>query len=159
MIQFRELLAALHANDVAFVIVGGLAATLHGSARQTFDVDILYDRSQANLDRLVAALNPFEPYLRGAPPGLPFTFDAETLRRGLNFTLTTTHGPIDILGEISGIGDYAAARRNAITAEMFGTAYAVLSLEDLITAKKAAGRPKDLETLAELNAIREERES
>jgi hypothetical protein len=49
---------------------------------------------------------PYEPYLRGAPRGLPFRFDLETLERGLNFTLTTTLGPLDLLGEIVGGGGY-----------------------------------------------------
>ncbi|HVR39115.1 MAG TPA: hypothetical protein VMU84_08460, partial [Thermoanaerobaculia bacterium] len=74
MIEFRSLLESLHENRVAFVIVGGIAATLHGSARLTFDLDIVYERSGENLDRLVAALAPFKPYLRGAPAGLPFKF-------------------------------------------------------------------------------------
>ena len=81
--EFQTLLASLKRNDVHFVIVGGLAATLHGSARVTYDLDILYDRSAENLSRIVAALQPFDPYLRGAPRGLPFKFDAETLKRGL----------------------------------------------------------------------------
>ena len=159
MIEFRRLLESLHRKDVAFVIVGGVAATLHGSARLTFDLDIAYERSPENLARLVAALAPFKPYLRGAPPGLPFSFDAETLARGLNFTLTTSDGPIDLLGELSGVGGYAVARQHADEAHMFGSTFHYLDLDTLILAKKAAGRPKDLEAIAELEAIREERES
>src|ERR1051326_7845838 len=92
MIQFKSLLSSLRAQGVSFVIIGGVAATLHGAARVTFDLDVVYDRSPENLERLVRALAPFQPYLRGAPPGLPFRFDAETLKRGLNFTFTTTEG-------------------------------------------------------------------
>jgi hypothetical protein len=157
MIEFRALLESLSRNEVAFVLVGGVAATLHGSARVTFDLDIVYDRNAANLDRIVTALRPFAPYLRGAPAGLPFRFDTETLKRGLNFTLTTTEGSIDLLGEVSGIGDYDAARRRCDEATMFGSTYYFLDLDALIVAKRAAGRPKDFEALAELEAIREER--
>ena len=157
MIEFRSLLESLHENRVAFVIVGGIAATLHGSARLTFDLDIVYERSGENLDRLVAALAPFKPYLRGAPAGLPFTFDAATLKRGLNFTLTTSDGPIDLLGELSGIGSYAAARQQSVEAHLFGGVYYFLDLDPLIVSKKAAGRPKDFEAIAELETIREER--
>lgn len=157
MIEFRSLLESLERNEVAFVIVGGIAATLHGSARLTFDLDVAYERTPENLERLVVALTPFAPYLRGAPPGLPFKFDVETLKRGLNFTLTTSDGPIDLLGEVSGIGNYAAARQRADEAHMFGGTYYFLELEALITSKKAAGRPKDFEAIAELEAIREER--
>ena len=159
MIQFRNLLASLHSNQVAFVVIGGVAATLHGSARVTSDLDVVYDRSPENLERIVTALAPFQPYLRGAPPGLPFKFDAETLKRGLNFTFTTTEGPIDILGEVSGLGMYKVVREHAVEAELFGVTQLFLDLDALIQSKRAAGRPKDLETIAELEAIRKQRES
>ena len=144
-------------NGVQFVIIGGLAATLHGSARVTYDLDIVYDRSPENLSKIVAALEPYKPYLRGAPAGLPFNFDVETLKRGLNFTFTTTVGPIDLLGELAGIGPYQSVRAHSDEANMFGGAYLFIDLEALIISKRAAGRPKDLETIAELEAIREER--
>jgi len=159
MIEFRALLESLYEHEVTFVIIGGIAATLHGSARLTFDLDVVYERSPKNLDRIVAALSPFKPYLRGAPKGLPFRFDAETLKRGLNFTFTTSDGSIDLLGEVSGIGSYAIARQNSVEAHMFGGTYYFLDLEPLIISKKAAGRPKDFEAIAELEAIREERRS
>lgn len=159
MIQFRALLESLHRHEVTFVIVGGIAATLHGSARLTFDLDIVYERTPENLGRIVRALAPFKPYLRGAPAGLPFTFDPETLRKGLNFTLTTSDGPVDLLGEISGIGNYRAAREQAVEAHFFGGTYFFLDLDPLIVSKRAAGRPKDFEAIAELEAIREERRS
>jgi hypothetical protein len=75
--------------------VRGLAATIHGAARATYDVDVVYARTPENLSRIVAALAPLRPYLRGAPAGLPFTWDIETLSKGLNFTLTTTAGDLD----------------------------------------------------------------
>ncbi len=159
MIEFRRLLESLHRNDVSFVIVGGIAATLHGSARLTFDLDIAYERTPENLARLVAALAPFKPYLRGAPAGLPFKFDVETLKRGLNFTLTTSDGSIDLLGEVSGVGSYGVARQHAEEASIFGGTYYYLNLDALIISKRAAGRPKDFEAIAELEAIREERGS
>jgi predicted nucleotidyltransferase len=158
MIEFRRLLESLDRNGVAFVIIGGIAATLHGSARVTFDLDVVYERTPDNLQQLVTALAPFAPYLRGAPPGLPFTLDVETLKRGLNFTLTTSDGSIDLLGEVSGVGNYRVARERSEEAHMFGGTYYFLNLEALILSKKAAGRPKDFETIAELEAIREERE-
>lgn len=157
MIPFRTVLGALHENEVACVIVGGVAAILHGSARVTFDLDLVYDRSAENMKRIVQTLSPFKPYLRGAPAGLPFLFDVKTLKQGLNFTLTTTEGPIDLLGELTGIGDYEAVREHALTAQLFGSTHQFLDLQTLILSKKAAGRPKDLEVIAELESIREER--
>lgn len=157
MTQFDVLLTALREEQVSFVIIGGIAATLHGSARLTNDLDVVYDRSSENIQRLALALAPFRPYLRGAPEGLPFRFDAETIARGLNFTLRTTAGDVDLLGEVTGVGSFASASRDSIEATLFGFAYRFLNLDALIRSKRAAGRAKDLEVLAELEAIREER--
>ena len=158
MTQFEVLLVALKREHVSFVIIGGIAATLHGSARLTNDLDVVYERSAENIDRLAAALSPFQPYLRGAPEGLPFRFDAATIRRGLNFTLRTTAGDIDVLGEVTGVGEFQAVERESVEMELFGSAYRVMSLNSLIRAKRAAGRAKDLEVIAELEALREENE-
>lgn len=157
MTDFERLLSALSETGVEVVVVGGLAATVHGSARLTQDVDVVYARSDENIARLVKALAPFRPYLRGAPPGLPFDWSEATIRRGLNFTLETTVGDIDVLGEIVGMGDFARVREHAISIELFGRTMLCLDLPGLIRAKRAAGRPKDLETIAELEALREER--
>jgi hypothetical protein len=82
--DFEGLLRALSAAGVEFIVIGGVAAKAHGSPRLTVDLDVVYSRSADNLRRLTSALAPLEPYLRGAPPGLPFHFDIETVRRGLN---------------------------------------------------------------------------
>lgn len=158
MTDFATLLGALTTERVSFVVVGGLAATAHGSARLTQDVDVVYARNAENLDALVRALAPFEPYLRGAPPGLPFTWNRETLERGLNFTLTTTVGDIDLLGEIVGGGGYEDLVEGSIELQFFGHPCLCLDLPALIRAKRAAGRPRDLEAIAELEAILEERD-
>jgi len=156
--QFRPLLQVLADCEVEFIVIGGVAAIHHGSARNTFDLDVLYRRTSENIDRLVRAMEPLHPYLRGAPPNLPFRFDAATVRRGLNFTLTTDAGPFDCLGEVQGLGSYDAVFDRAIDAEIFGLRCRILDLDDLIAAKRAAGRPKDFETIAELEIIREERD-
>jgi len=155
MTDFAALLAVLDRHRVEFILIGGAAAIAHGSARLTQDLDVVYDRSPPNLERLVAALENEKPYLRGAPPGLPFVWDRVTLSRGLNFTLSTSLGDIDLLGEIPGGGSYRDLRVNAIELTVFGMRCLCLSLPQLIRAKRAAGRPKDLEALAELEAIEE----
>ncbi len=105
----------------------------------------------------------FKPYesvnatLRGAPKDLLFILEEETLRRGLNFRFDTNAGKLDLLGEVSGVGFYVDCLENADEAEIFGHHHRILSLDRLILAKRAAGRPKDLMTLAELEAIREYR--
>jgi hypothetical protein len=117
----------------------------------------VYRRSRENLQRLVLALAPYHPYLRGAPAGLPFRWDAATIERGLNFTLTTTVGDIDLLGEVTGGGRYEDLLPHCATIQVFGVEVLCLGLERLIHVKRAAGRPKDLEAVAELEALREER--
>jgi hypothetical protein len=143
---------------VEFIVVGGVAGAVHGLARATYDLDVVYDRSRRNLDRLVATLTPLEPYLRGAPPGLPFRFDAQTLERGLNFTLTTRLGALDLLGEVTGGGGYRQLLPFSLEARLFDVDCRYLGLEKLIEVKRAAGRPKDLEVIAELQALKEERD-
>ncbi|MBI2922358.1 MAG: hypothetical protein HYY18_14995 [Planctomycetes bacterium] len=154
--KFDELLGALSDAGVEFILIGGVAATVHGSARLTRDVDVVYRRSPENLTRLVSALQAHSPYLRGAPPGLPFRWDERTVRGGLNFTLTTTLGDLDLLGEMTGGGSYEALLKESIEVQVFGRTLKCLSLNQLIAAKRAAGRPKDLEALAELEALRQE---
>lgn len=158
MTQLERLLSALCDADVEFIIVGGVAARAHGSARLTDDLDVVYSRSPANLERVVKALAPFAPYLRGAPPGLPFEWSAQTLRAGLNFTLTTSTGAIDLLGEITGGGRYEELLTHTLDIHVFGFDVRLLTLARLIHVKRAAGRPKDFEVIAELEALQEEME-
>ena len=155
MIDFEKTLTLLSDAGVRFVIVGGLAVTIHGSSYVTFDLDICYARDRDNLARLTSALRPVNPRLRGAPAGLPFRFDEETLKRGLNFTLTTDVGEVDLIGEVAGVGDYTQAAAASAPVELFGRQYEVLTLDALIASKCAAGRPKDLQVLPELEALRE----
>ena len=155
MTDFPRLLTALCDGGVEFILVGGLAATVHGSSRLTQDIDVVYGRTDDNLTRLEKGLGPYEPYLRGAPPGLPFDWSAATLRRGLNFTLTTTLGDIDLLGEIVGGGGYDDLLSHSIEIELFGKTCWCLDLPTLIRTKRAAGRPRDLEAVAELEALRD----
>ncbi|HEX3111041.1 MAG TPA: hypothetical protein VHU41_18210 [Thermoanaerobaculia bacterium] len=158
MNRFERLLRVLVEGGVEFMIIGGVAANHHGSARATFDLDILYGRSRDNIQRLVRALAPLEPYLRGAPPGLPFRFDALTIEKGLNFAFDTTAGPLDCLGEVTGLGRYDAVVHRSHDAELYGVHCRFIDLEALIEAKRAAGRPKDFEAIAELEAIRDEQQ-
>src|SRR2546421_7774927 len=97
--RFDELIPLLAQAQVEFIIIGGVAARVHGSARLTEDLDIAYRRTHENIQRLVQAPAPYDPYLRGAPRGLPFKLDERTILNGLNFTLTTNPGSIDFLGE------------------------------------------------------------
>ncbi len=153
MTNLEQLLAALHQNRVEFVVIGGVAAVAQGSAYTTVDLDICYERSTQNCERLAGALIPFQPYLRGAPPDLPFALDAATIRAGLSFTLSTTAGDLDLIGEVAGLGTYEEVLAYSEPMELFGFVCHVLTLEGLLKAKRAAGRPKDMLLIRELEAL------
>jgi hypothetical protein len=156
MIDLERMLGVLADASVSFILVGGAAAIAHGATRLTQDVDVVYDRTPSNLSRLVRALQPHQPYLRGAPPGLPFTFDEETLANGLNFTLVTDLGDLDLLGEITAGGGYADLEPHTVRLSVFGRNILCLGLDKLIAVKRAVGRPKDFEAIAELELLRDD---
>jgi hypothetical protein len=157
MTDFQALLTLLASAEIEFIIVGGAAATAHGSARLTQDLDIVYRRTHDNISRLADALAPHKPYLRGAPAGLPFSFDERTIRNGLNFKLATDIGALDLPAEITGGGGYDDLLPYSTRLRIYGAECLCLGLERLIYVKRAAGRVKDLEAVAELEAILEER--
>jgi hypothetical protein len=157
VIDVEKALGVLSEAHVDFIVAGGVAGTLLGSARLTADLDVVYRRTPENYARLVTALSPWQPYLRGAPPGLPFRWDVEAISRGLNFTLVTGVGDLDLLGELTGGGRYEDLLPRSLVLVAHGLSLRVLGLDALIQVKRAAGRPKDLEAIAELEIIREER--
>lgn len=159
MTDFGRILVTLVEAGVDFILIGGTAGNAHGAARVTYDVDVAYARDADNLERLASALAPYSPYPRGAPAGLPFIWDAETLQRGLNFTLTTKLGDLDLLGVVTGGGDYTALLPYTSSMALFGQQVRVIDLPKLIELKRAAGRPKDFEAMAELEALLEERDA
>jgi hypothetical protein len=156
--NYTGLLRLLADAGVEFIIVGGVAGIAHGVARFTQDVDVVYGRSPENIRRIVAAFDDKQPYPRGAPPGLPFIWDERTIQMGLNFTLDTSLGKIDLLGEIAGGGGYDQLLRYSAPKRAYGVECLCLTLDKLIEVKRAAGRPKDFEAIAELIALKEESE-
>ena len=158
MTNVGKVVRLLAENRVRFILIGGAAANVYGSARHTEDIDVVYDRSPENVERLVTVIRPFRPTLRGAPEGLPFVWDERTIKSGLNFTLSTSLGAIDLLGEVAGGGTYENLEKDTETIHVFGVDCLCVTLDALIRLKRAAGRRKDLEAIAELEAIREERE-
>ena len=125
------------------------------AARLTEDIDFCYRRSKENIKRVASVFAPFHPRLRGAPEGLPFDFP--TIERGSNFTLLTDLGQIDLLGHVSGLGDYEQVVKESEQVSIFGLNQQVLSIGGLIKAKKAAARAKDVEAIKELEAMLEYR--
>jgi hypothetical protein len=153
MTDYRRAIDVLRGGGVRFIVIGGVAATAHGSTQLTNDLDVVYARGAADIERLAATLAAHHPYLRGVPPGLPFRFDAATIKMGLNFTLDTDFGPLDLLGEATGGGTYEALQGHTVTLDLYGGPCLCVDLPTLIRLKRAAGRPKDILALAELEAI------
>ncbi|HEY0565207.1 MAG TPA: hypothetical protein VGC88_06460 [Terriglobales bacterium] len=149
------ILGALAAQEAKFIFVGGVASFLHGSTYPTEDLDLCIERSAENLKKIAAALKPFHPALRGLPQGLKAPVDEQTLKQGTNFTLVTSEGLVDLLGEMSGVGGYYDIESNARVENVNGVFCLVASLEDIIKSKEAANRPKDQLTLPELRALLE----
>lgn len=155
MASTLDCLRILSAHDVEYVVVGGVAGVLHGSRLVTEDVDICAPLSLRNLERLVAALRDFNPRFRMTPGRLPLPLELSRLAEYRNLYLVTDLGQIDILSEISGVGDYTEVSRHTITVDLGGFECRVLDLDTLIRAKSAMNAPKDRQALLELRAIRE----
>ena len=149
----RPLLERLVAGDVDFVVIGGIAAVIHGSAMITRDLDVAYATDQANLERLGAVLVALGARLRGVTEEIPFVPDGRTLRRTRVLTLVTPDGQLDVLAEPDGSPGYELLRERALDADVGGIIVRIASIGDLIAMKKAAGRPKDLVAVEELEAI------
>ncbi len=158
MTQFDVVLKRLIAEKINFVLVGGLAAVFYGSSYETNDLDICYQRTAENIKGIVKFLKSIDAKLRGAPENLPFQLDEKAIRFGMNFTFKTSLGDLDFLGEISGAGSFEQLMKSAEPSDLYGMKIYVISLHELIRAKKAAGRPKDLMHLKELEAIKTMRE-
>ena len=149
-----ELIRCLRDAEVRFVVIGGVALIARGVQRSTEDLDIAYARDRDNLRRLAAALAPLAPRLRGVPAGLPFVLDEASLRSGLNFTLDTDLGPLDLFGDVPGLGSFEHVDAAASELEIAGVQMLVLTVDGLERAKRAAGRPKDLLDLGFIAALR-----
>jgi predicted nucleotidyltransferase len=150
--DYARVIRNLDEHKVEFVIIGGMAAVSLGVPIATRDLDICYRRSKENIERLAQALELLHPTLRGAPSDLSFKFDATTIEHGNNFTFVTDAGDLDILGYISGVGEYAEVASDAETLEIYEVKVKVMSMETLIKAKKATGRTKDQIQLLEIEA-------
>jgi hypothetical protein len=155
VIDLSRMLAVLHAQHVEFAMIGGMAARVHGSARVTPDVDLVYSRTDANIVRLVKSMASINPYPRGAPAKLPFAWTTDTVKAGLNFSLQTTLGDVDLLGAVVGGGRYEDLVGHCVTEKLFGAPTMVVSLPWLIRLKRAAGQPRDFEAIAELELLQE----
>ncbi|MXY23641.1 MAG: hypothetical protein F4Y45_03855 [Acidobacteria bacterium] len=155
-------LAVLHDADVRFVLIGGMAAVLHGDVGVTVDIDIAPAYDPDNLERLAAALRALEARIRadGVPEGLPFDCSAGFLRKSgpdALLSLTTRAGALDVAFIPAGTTGYEDLKRDAVTMEPArGLSISVASLADIIRSKQAADREKDRQALPRLQALLEQ---
>ena len=151
-------LEALLAGGVDFVLVGGLAARLHGSPTVTDDLDISHSKGRANLERLSGCLKKMNARLRLQDPEerVEVDIDWRFLHAANNFTFVTDFGALDCLAFPPGMESYEGLAAHAVTMDLESVSIRVASLDDLMSMKKAAGRRKDLIELEILAALRDE---
>lgn len=161
-LQAAELLQLLDKHGVRYVVVGGLAATVHGATRITFDIDLVPEWTDDNLEHLAAALREAGAELQAPDASTPtaFPIDARSLGQFEVSTWRTRLGDLDVI-----IGTPTAARgvlarfekleQRAVEREAFGVTILVAALDDIIESKQALGRESDLVALPELHRLRE----
>jgi hypothetical protein len=152
----ERLLEVLSRHKVKFVLIGALAARMHGFPRLTADADITPAGDKPNLERLASALKELDAkvYTESVPEGLAFDCSATALSRARMWNLVTNAGRLDIAFEPAGVDGYDDLKNDAERFEAFGVQFLVASLEDIIRSKEAAGRPKDLDDVAILRALK-----
>ena len=156
MEDINQLLHRLLQNKVDCVLVGGYAAVVHGSATVTQDLDVCLDFQPGNIQKLLRALEKVNPRVRAGSNTISlFEYTVERIAQLENLYIKTELGKLDLLGSVTGIGPYADVKKNSITINLFDLPCRVLDIDSLIKAKEAIGRPKDHQTVLELQVIRE----
>lgn len=148
----------LRDHEVDYVLVGGLAAVLHGSTAMTNDADIVPAPDPGNLERLSDALRDLEARIRThtEPDGLAFDPHPALLESMAMLHMTTRCGDLDLTFSPTALDDYESLAANSVLFELAGCEVKVAALADVIRSKEAAGRPKDHATLPILRALEEE---
>ena len=155
MNDLNRLIQRLCDADIGFVIVGGFAAMLHGSSLVTRDLDVCAILTAENVQKLRNAFRELHPVHRLTPQRLSFLDNPDQGVEVRNLYLRTDIGPLDVLSSITGVGDFERVHAQSTEIELFGRRCRVISLEDLIRAKEALGREKDLLAVKELRGIQE----
>ncbi|HZD18758.1 MAG TPA: hypothetical protein VE669_11515 [Actinomycetota bacterium] len=154
----QQIFQMLDRHGVRYVLIGGMAAILHGAPHITTDVDVVPEEARDNLERLSAALKELHARIRvkGEDEGVPFDHSAESLPRVRIWNLVTDHGDLDITFVPSGTGGYDDLVRDVEPMTVRGISVPVASLADIVRSKEAAGRDRDRLILPVLRRILEE---
>lgn len=159
-LDIGELIGVLADHGVDYVVIGGVATQVHGHRRTTMDLDVTPDPDPENLRRLGAALAELEALPRdGGAEGAEISpADPERLAiAAIVPPLLTSHGQIHILKEPKGARSFDEMRAGALMVDLDGNEVAIVSLDDLIRMKRAAGRPGDLDDIAALAEVERRR--
>ncbi len=159
-LDLGRLLATLARHDVDYVVIGGVATQVHGHRRTTMDLDLTPDPAPENLRRLSSALEELEA--RPSDPELAegelSSADPDRLAvAAIVPPLNTRHGQVHVLKEPKGARSFEQLRESALVVELDGVEIAIVSLDDLIRIKRAAGRPADLDDIAALTEVERQR--
>ncbi len=157
-LQPEEIFACLDRHGVRYVLIGGLAAVLHGSPLPTLDVDICPARDGDNLERLARALDELDARIRtpDAPEGVPFAHESEFLAAVELLNLVTRAGDLDLSFTPAGTAGFDELVGQAVVMRLAELDVPVAALEDVIRSKEAANRPKDHRTLPVLRQLLDE---
>lgn len=152
--DFKLLLSKLSENDFDFIVIGGFAAAAYGSSFVTQDLDVCAILTPANIEKLRKALADIHPLHRIANSKSSF-LEIPKFTEGINnLYLQTDAGVLDLLSNVTGVGDFLELSKSCIEIKVYGNKCKIISINDLIKAKLALKRPKDLEVAKELEIIK-----
>jgi hypothetical protein len=156
--NLNNLLQLLLENEIDFVLIGGFAGVVHGSTQVTRDLDVCALVTPTQIEKLRAVLKDLHPRHRMNPDFKPsFLTDPKDLSSVRNIFLETDLGVLDIISEVTEVGDFEQVKKNSVEIDLFGHKCKVISIDALIKAKEKMGRPKDKMVVAELKALRHKR--
>ena len=158
MQSLGDLLKVLIDSSIEFVLIGGYASVVHGSTFVTRDLDICVLVTPEQIEKLRKCLKDFHPKHRMTPKKLPFLDHPEDTAETKNIYLETDLGVLDVISQVTGVGEYSRIAAQAVEIQIYGKKCKVISLEDLIVSKLAMGRDKDKAVVNELKAIKDQEE-
>lgn len=153
----QALLSRLKSSGLEFVVIGGVCVNYHGAAIATFDLDICCPFGEENVKRIESAVEDLHPFHRLTANKLPLEITRSSFADLKNLYLQTDIGKLDCLSEVAGVGSYEDVRNNSILGQLPGGEFCFLKIDALIEAKKAVARPRDMDAVRWLSAIKEKK--